>query len=462
MKKRISLLIAVMVAVAACVLLASCGGKGAPPYEAYDESGFNVSVKYDANGGYFSANTSVIVDSYNVTNYTVDSEGMASLKLIAPDDTSRGKPNFFTASNSKHCLAGWYTEKKARTDANGNELDANGNVAAITGEPVAYDYSGRWDFENGRLKVDPNADHSSEEPVITLYAAWIPEFSFKFCDLEGKVLGTYSFDPMYSNEIDVPVWDKTTGALKLFKFPDVENKTFNNVYLDPAGKEKVTSSKVIHTGTVDLSNATVSGNEMILYLDFLDGKWTNVYTAEQFLNNVTLSGNYNICADLDFAGLSWSSALISGNFSGTINGNGYSFKNITAKQTDANQMNSGLFGNLTSDSKITDVNFENVSFTIGVGSRMQGASFGLFAGSINTGAVLENISVSGKLSVAPSDLIKPETTIGLLCGMGYREDIDISAITAEALLPSDEYTDPIELVVDGNTVTVAIKQQNQD
>ena len=39
-----------MVAVAACVLLASCGGKGAPPYEAYDESGFNVSVKYDANG----------------------------------------------------------------------------------------------------------------------------------------------------------------------------------------------------------------------------------------------------------------------------------------------------------------------------------------------------------------------------------------------------------------------------
>ena len=93
---------------------------------------------------------------------------------------------------------------------------------------------------------------------------------------------------------------------------------------------------------------------------------------------------------------------------------------------------------------------------------MQGASFGLFAGSINTGAVLENISVSGKLSVAPSDLIKPETTIGLLCGMGYREDIDISAITAEALLPSDEYTDPIELVVDGNTVTVAIKQQNQD
>ena len=464
MKKRISVLIAVMVAVAACVLLASCGGQGDAPYKAHDESGYNVSVKYDANGGYFSTNTSIIVDSYNVSQTVISENGIASIKLTAPDDTSRVKPNYFTVSNPKYCFAGWYAKKVARTtiDSEGNvvELDINGNIAAVTGEPVAYDYGERWDFKNGRLEVDTTVSHSAEEPVITLYAAWIPEFTFKFCDLEGKVLGSYSFDPMYSKEIDVPVWDTKTGNLKLYKFPDVENKTFNNIYLDPAGKEKVSEgeTKIKHTGTVNLSNATVEGSEMILYLDYLDGKWTKIHTAEQFLNCVTLSGNYNICADLDFAGLSWSSALMHGNFSGTINGNGYSFKNIEAKQTDANQLYAGVFGNLTAEAKIVDVSFENVSFTIGVGSRMNGASFGLLAGSINSNAVLENVSVGGKLTVTPSGLIDSNTTIGLLCGMGYNGNVDISAITAEALLPSDNYTDPIELNIDGNTVTVIVKE----
>lgn len=452
MKKKISFIIAAVVIVGACMLLASCGGKGAAPYEGYEKEGFDVSVKYDANGGYFATNTSVIVDTYKV------SDGTTSIKLVAPDDTGRGSPNFFTASKSKYFLAGWYTNRVAHVDEEGNELDANGNIAEITGEPVAYDYSGFWDFKNGKLQLDPNKDYSADEPVITLYAAWIPEFSFKFCDLEGEVLGTYSFDPMYSKELDVPTWDKTTGALKLYKFPDVKGKTFNNVYLDPAGKELVTSSKITHTGVYDLSNATAVGNEMILYLDMLDGKWTNIYTAEQFINNVTLSGNYNIQADLDFAGISWSSTLMHGSFSGTINGNGYSFKNITAKQTETSQLYTGLFGNLTSDAKITDLSFENVSFTIGVGSRMQGASFGLFAGRISSGATLEGVSVSGKLSVTPSSLITSDTEIGLLCGMGDVGSIDISSISAEALLPPDDYTDPIELVIDGNMVIVVIKR----
>ena len=451
MKRTIKILSFVLAICALAVLLTGCG-ENATPYETNNQDGFTVSVKYDANGGYFATNTSVIVDTYSVSGDTT------SIKLVAPNDTDRGSPNYFTASKSKYFLAGWYTERVAHTDNEGNELDANGNIAAITGEPVAYDYSGFWDFKNGKLQLDPNKDYSADEPVITLYAAWIPEFSFKFCDLEGEVLGTYSFDPMYSMELDVPTWDKTTGALKLYKFPDVKGKTFNNVYLDPAGKELVTSSKITHTGVYDLSNATAVGNEMILYLDMLDGKWTNIYTAEQFLNNVTLSGNYNIQADLDFEGKSWSSSLMHGNFSGTINGNGYSFKNITAKQTETSQLYTGLFGNLTSDAKIIDLSFENVSFTIGVGSRMQGASFGLFAGRISSGATLEGVSVSGKLSVTPSSLITSDTEIGLLCGMGDVGSIDISSISAEALLPPDDYTDPIELVIDGNVVSVVIKQ----
>ena len=37
-------------------LMVSCGGsKG--PYGGYDDEGYTVSIKYDANGGYFTTNT---------------------------------------------------------------------------------------------------------------------------------------------------------------------------------------------------------------------------------------------------------------------------------------------------------------------------------------------------------------------------------------------------------------------
>ncbi len=451
---KIKLLISVLAIMAAALLLTSCFDDPSP-YSGYDESDYNVSVKYDANGGFFSTNTSIIVDTYNLSKLPSDSSGNKKLTLISPDDEVRKSENAFVASKAGHFLVGWYTEKTAVTDEQGNELDANGNIASVSGEEVAYKYSGRWDFENGTYAVDPKKEYTASEPVLTLYAAWLPEFSFEFYDLDtGKLLKSYDFDPMYIMSMKLPEWNMTTGELDMHEFPTVDNMTYNNVYYDPAGEQPVTGTTVTHTGTIDAEAVTQSGEVMKLYVDMLDGKWYNIYNVDQFIKNASPTGNYNILADLDFEGKPWSTTLMHGDFSGTIKGNGYTISNITISQTDIAKVNTGLFGALTSSATIENVIFENITLNITAGSRLPNASFGLFAGTVAAGATLENLEISGKLVITPSPLITESTTIGVFCGEGTPGTLDISGIRVEVLPPADEYTDPITVVVSGNTVTV--------
>ena len=453
--KKIRILLSVLFLLAAAVLMASCSNDPSP-YDDYDEEGYNVSVKYDANGGTFSTNTAVIVDSYNVSNLPTNSDGKKEITLVSPDNEIRDPQNSFIASRTGYFLAGWYTERLPVTDGEGNQLDADGNIAAVSGKEVAYNYSGRWDFENGTFAIDPTEEYTSDTPVLTLYAAWVPQFSFEFYNIDtGELLDTYQFDPMYIISLKVPAWYVETGELRMHEFPEVEGKTFNGVYLDPAGETPVTESEITHTGKFNPANATATGNSMKLYLDLLDGRWFNIYNADQFIKNSSPSSNYNILADLDFTEKIWSTTLMHGNFTGTIKGNGYIFKNISLYQTETSQINTGLFGSVAEDAVIENVTFENVTLNIQTGSRLPTASFGLFAGTLYD-ATLTNVAISGKIVITPTPLITASTTVGLLCGMGDVQGIDITGIRCEALAPEDEYTAPITVTTDGNTVLIAV------
>ena len=106
MKKWNRLLVVVM-AVAVLAVLAGCAGQETP-YEKNDAMDYTVSVKYDANGGVFTTNTTVIVDSYNLQQLPKSADGKAQIALITPDHTDRGN-NAFTATRTGYFLAG-YTE----------------------------------------------------------------------------------------------------------------------------------------------------------------------------------------------------------------------------------------------------------------------------------------------------------------------------------------------------------------
>ena len=397
------------------------------PYEVNDAENFTVSVKYDANGGTFTTNTSVIVDSYDAA-----ATG-GKIALLSPDNALR-KNDAFTAVNNGYFLVGWYRECTQQADG-------------------TYVYAGRWDFETDLVEVNPAGTYTSAEPVLTLYAAWIPMFKVNFCDLQtGEILETYTFDPNSGDSLTVPALDEETGAVEMHKFPKRSGYTFDSVYYDAEGTKIVDTAEVVHTGTVNYENGTAENGTMDLYINWTEGEWYHIYNVEQFLDNASVTGNYVLHADLDFDGEIWPTSLMYGNFSGTIQGNGHTIRNVELTQTNNSKVNAGLFGNLTESAGLTDLTFDNVTFTIKAGTRVVGTSFGLLAGTISGEAVLENVSIENScLQIDSASYFGvDEYVIGLVCGMGdaSRVSADISCIVVGDLPES------IVATVDGNDVTL--------
>ncbi len=429
-------------AFAVCVLLAAIFAAGCSqtqtPYEINDGDNFAVSVKYDANGGTFTTNTTVIVDSYNLSDMKTNSEGKAEIALLAPEDAQRGK-SAFTAINNGYFLAGWYAQ---RTETGTDEA----------GKPI-YSYGGKWDFADDKLQVDAAGEHTAAEPVLTLYAAWVPLFEVRFLDLAtGEQLDTYSFNPTTAGDIQIPHWDTETGALELYDFPARPGYTFNAAYFDAAGTQAVAGETLAHPGTVSAETAQAENTVLDIYVDWMDGEWYHIYTAQQFLDNASVNGSYILHEDLDFAGKIWPTALMYGSYSGTIQGGGHTISNVTIEQTNNSKTNAGLFGTLTETAAISDLKLENITFTVKSGTRMAGTCYGLLSGTVAPGAALEGVELSGTLQIDSGAYFGTDDyTIGLVCGMGQTA-IDASAITCTAVGASPE---TIVITVTDGTVTVS-------
>ncbi len=447
MKNRIKLLLALLTLLLTLTLITSCGGGNE------GEAG-TVVVRYNANGGTFTTNTYVETDRYNVSELPQNRFGNYEIPLVDPSDTIRGEENAFLASKPGYFLVGWYA-KYPSVDEHGNALDADNNLVSESGKEQAYTYE-KWDFENDTFELKAGS-FTDGGVVLEVVAMWLPEFTFEFYDIDtGRLLKEHSFDPMYISSLSVPMWDEESGKLNMYDFPTVEGKTYQAVYLDSHGIEKVEGDKVYHTGVINYDSITAEGATNKLYVKMNSGAWYNIYTAEQLVNAKDLAGNYNILADLDFSEDGWVEEFIDGEFTGTIRGNGHKLKNITYYQSSTSSTNAGLFGTIADSALIEDVIFENLNFTIETGSRMPGASFGLFAGTLSPEATLDNISVSGRLTVTPTPYITESTIIGLFCGTGDPMDIDISGIRCVALEPESDYDTGLSLKVDGNTVSITV------
>ncbi len=422
---------------ATLVLLAGCSADPTP-YEKNDADGYTLSVRFDANGGLFTTNTSVIVDAYDPAALP-QKDGKLSVALLAPNDPARGNDAFTPVKNGSF-LAGWYAKRQETTDGQGN---------------VTYTYSEKWDFASDRLEVAAGESLSSQEPVLTLYAAWVPLFQIEFYDIDtGTLLDTLSFDPNQGNTFQVPAWNRETGAMDLFRFPQKEGCTFAGAWYDPEGLQPVTGETVTHTGSLEEATCTPENPVMKLYLKYTEGEWFHIYNVEQFLKNASLTGCYEIHADLDFEEAIWPTALMYGNFSGTVVGNGHTFRNIQITQTNNSKTNAGLFGALTDTAKISDLAFENVTFTIQAGTRVAGTSYGLFAGSLSSRAEISGVSITNGLLQVDSDCYfgTEEYSIGLVCGTGST-DIDYAGITVTAVGNAPEN---VAITLEGQTVSVEI------
>lgn len=417
--------------------ITGCSGEKTP-YETNNEENYTVSVKYDANGGTFTTNTSVIVDSFNISDLKKNSDGNVEIALISPDNSNRGN-DAFQAVKSGYFLAGWYAERTENKDSDGN---------------ISYTYSDMWDFEKDLLEVDPAKDYVAEEPVMTLYAAWVPLFEIEFYSLDsGEYMDSLIFDPTTIGDISVPAWDKETGAIEMFDFPERTGYTFNKAYFDAKGEQELNTVTVNHPGVVNYENGTAENSVMKLYVDWTEGEWYHVYNVEQFIENASLNGHYELHADLDFADEIWPTAFMYGNFNGEIKGNGHTIKNVEFTQTNNSKVNAGLFGYLTETAKISDLTFENISFTIKKGTRVVGTNYGLFAGTISNEAEINNVNIlNSTLKIDSSCYFGVDDyRVGLVCGMGNAAVVEKAEIDCVVVGDNPE---TLDVSVNGNTVTI--------
>ncbi len=425
MKRSIKSVFVTFMLLATLFLVTACVDTSTP-YDNNNADGYTVSVKFDANGGYFTTNTSVITDSFNIDGMQKNSNGNVELALLSPEDTIRGKGNYFTPTKPDCFLVGWYTE---RTEVG---KDANG-------DPI-YTYANKWDFENNTYEVNPSDTYASENPVLTLYAAWVPMYEIRFLSVEdGSEIGTYTYNPYEVDEVKVPHWDEETGAMQMYKFPVKPGYTFEVAYYDEA-KTQIAEGTVTHTGVINEATGTAENTQMTMYVEMVEGEWFHIYTVEQFKANAKINGSYELFADLDFgAGTeneeAWPSSLMYGTFTGTIKGNGHTIKNVNLEQNNNSKINAGLFGTLGNTAQIDDLVFENVTFTITAGTRTPGATFGLLAGTISSDAVLANVKVLNSTILVDETAYFGTTdyAIGKFCGLGYNSDMDFSTITVQVL-----------------------------
>ena len=75
------------------------------PYQDNDNAGYNVSVRFDANGGSFTTKTYIITDSFSLSGLKTNSSGMVELPLLSPDDARRGS-DAFSPVRTGYFLAG--------------------------------------------------------------------------------------------------------------------------------------------------------------------------------------------------------------------------------------------------------------------------------------------------------------------------------------------------------------------
>lgn len=420
---------------ATAILFAGCRFEQTP-YVINDSENYSVSIRFDANGGTFTDNAPVIMDSYDISGMAANDNGKVAIPLLAPDDAAREK-DAFKPVKSGCFLAGWYAQRTETRDENGN---------------VTYTYAQPWDFATDRVEIDPNAEYSAAEPVFTLYAAWAPLYEIEFLTLDTKQpLGKYQFDPTMEAQLNIPAWDEETGAVNMYKFPSREGFTYRGTYYDGAGENPLTGDTLVHPGKLNTADGTVENAKMQLYVDYMPGKWYRIKTAEQFADNFDLNGSYDLLADLDFTDEIWPTAMMYGNFAGTISGNGHVIRNVSITQTDNAKANAGLFGQLTGEAKLTDVTFENITFTVKKGARITGTAYGLLCGTAAEGAELSNVAITGALQIDSGCYFATDDyTIGLVSGMG-NPNVDYSGITCTAVGDAPE---KVVITVTENTVDV--------
>jgi hypothetical protein len=289
-------------------------------------------------------------------------------------------------TNPGYFLAGWYT---TRTPIDPENPDAG------------YVYSGKWDFESNKLRIDPSFDYSADVPALTLYAAWVPYYNFEIytTDENGN---SYLLSTVSALNLTIPKWHDGDVTLNMDNFPTRDGYTLipdEIEYLDSNVVETVTDKKTAISGKWDEAIATSITPTIRINTKWKEGKTYRIDSTADRTKNADLNGYYEIYCDLDVTGVEWPSTFLNGKFNGKIYGNSHKISGVSFESNSRNRTSNGLFSSLGESAYIENLTFENITHTVDLAEVVQGmdTTFGLLAGAAPDGASFKNVKIGGSL-----------------------------------------------------------------
>ncbi len=448
-RKNLYRMIPIIIIIAASMLLSSCStdDKVADPRT----WGYDCIVIYDALGG--TINSREMRETYYMKNSYVFKPAGTTNMLIEP-------------VKDGYILAGWYTDKEDIKDASGN----------ITG--YKFKAEDRWDFDEDRVQgdmtlyarwipqgrveyVDASSGQvmfskniTSSSPIQPLSGATeklIQKSGYTFAGYFEDEACTIPYDfTQYTHQELIPSNEEVYAELAE-AFPqyfdeveyvepvesesDEEEVTIvdtSDLFLNKLGYEITTDDPEVRKrirARKDrifedaINNYVKNSSNKTVYLKYTEGSYVNISKPEDLksgskylFSGLDKNGNpiegYILQNDIDFSGLTLDAGEI---FSGKIQGNGYSLKNITITvssrkiDTDKNKA-VGLF-KVLDGAYIENLNIENMKITLNVNSGIPVEVGPLAVQANNT--ELKNVHINGlTISTGKGDDGEAVYTIG--------------------------------------------------
>ena len=241
--------------------------------------------------------------------------------------------------------------------------------------------SSKWDFKT-----------LLNQEELTLYAGWKKAVQLTY---------TVYYINEDGEEVSLGKYEVNSGD----KFDDWRNFAKNRQNHTPLGYYSDPECQIAwdtaytHPGVDEDLNVPV-------YVDYMVGKWTFVDTLSAFKNAIASGENVHLTANIDCQG----ETLALSDYSGEINGNGFSVSNFTVSKKGVAYVSCSIFNNLGDGAIIRDITFSGVTYDLtGITSGAQ--KFKVAALAVKTGNVtVSGVSIEGTIVTNyTGDLLASET-----------------------------------------------------
>lgn len=364
-RKKLLLLIFAALLMAFCVVgLIACTHEDVTEEDLRPE--YPIKVTYDYQGGYNPASDKPTTEILIREGNPIPNPSNENSKLSQPRRTGY----------SFKCFC------EAKKGVNGEYLlDENGKY--IEGEV--------WDFT-----TVPTSD-------TVLLAQWWDNF---------KLVLHYGENFKHAEEVLIPRdRDGNPGELTIQSFT-VSDFTFLNYYYDSALTQKIDSVPIPNL-TKEMFESSQDKLTLDVYGDGLEGNFVIVRSVSDMSRFTGNNSNLYLDVDVDMSKYSGTVKFPS-SYNGTIIGNGHVIENITIADSNATtNASGGLFATINGSACIKDVTFTNVNYSISMSNPgLREAHIGLFAGTVQSGAVIENVHISGSLAYEiPSGFLNTDNVV---------------------------------------------------